>query len=98
MAEVETGNEITLTGNDVALALQAAALADNWYKQQGRNKWTRDRRADLAALVTKLNAIFNLAYPHHHEDTPLDCGSEKLLKLDKRELRKAQRTESANGK
>lgn len=85
----------TLSGDDVALAQEAAALAIAYYKQRpgARTKWVKSRIDAQKALIRKLASISDYAYPYEHSDEmPLDCGSEHILRLNTpvvRSIRKA---------
>lgn len=73
-----------LTGNDLALAESGAQLAVAWWKNQpGRSAFKRKQIAAYTALIKKLSAINQHAYPYESSDNmPLDIGSEVLMRID----------------
>lgn len=83
----------TLTGNDLALATFACAHAMNWCKKQGRAKYWKNEIAKYQALSHKLQAIDDEAFPIKTTDdgSVLDFGDEKIMRLDMRIVRSAQR-------
>ena len=79
--------DTTLTGNEVAMAANACALAIAWWKQRPKTKWSRTRIAEFEALSAKLQAIDDFAYPNvrYDEDEGFnvaDCGDEPIMALD----------------
>ena len=92
---IEKETTFALSGDDVALAQEAAALAIAYYRQQpgSRTKWVKSRISAQKALIRKLSSISDYAYPYYHSDEmPLDCGSENILRLNipvVRSIRKA---------
>ena len=81
-----------LTGNDIALAMEAISHAMNFYKKGGRSKFVRDKLSSLDALHSKLNEISDAAYPYEHsDDMPLDVGDEPIMKTDDRVIAKTRK-------
>ena len=84
--------KLALTGNEVSLAIEAAQLACAWYREDGRTKWHRDRIAGQKALIAKLTAIGDHAYPYdHHEQMAPTVGRETIMRLDQRAVAKTRR-------
>lgn len=84
--------KLTLTGNDLAIAEQGIGHLVNFWKKQGRSKWSRQRRAEAEAVLTKLNEIMNHAYPYPHGcEEPLDYGDEPIMRPDLRVIGKTRR-------
>jgi len=83
-----------LTGNDIALAQQAAALAIAWWKTQPeeaqQTTFAREQIARLRVLIKKLNEIADIAYPYDSDDVPLDCGDEPIMRLNSRVVNKTR--------
>jgi hypothetical protein len=85
VAVAEGRGVMKLTGNDLALAQQAACLAITWWKSQpgARTKFVKGRIAELQALISKLSGISGIAYPYDHSDEmPLDVGDEEIMRLN----------------
>lgn len=81
-----------LTGNDIAMAEEAVALAISHFKKQGRSKFVRERVANFKALQEKLHEINSAAYPYEDpESMPDDIGSEEIMKLDDKVVRKTRK-------
>lgn len=83
MTEKET--RFTLTGNDIALAQEAAAFAINSYERYERpfTDFVIERIAAHKALLSKLNAVSEYAYPYgSSDDMPADCGDEPIMTID----------------
>jgi hypothetical protein len=86
----------TLTGDDIALAMEAAALAIRDLKKLpgARRKFIKGRIAEYEALIEKLRAISDQAYPYtppRSEDEPVpEHGAEEIMKLDARVVRKTR--------
>lgn len=83
-----------LTGDDLALAEQAAALAIAWSKTRlGKSAFKREQIAKFTGLIAKLSAIGDHAYPYRHsDDMPARVGSEKIMRLDVDVVRKTRAT------
>lgn len=89
---------LTLTGDDLALAEFACAHAINWWKKQGRTAHCRAERLKFEALLRKLAAIGDHAYPYKHsDDMPLDCGTEPIMRIDRRIVGKTRRSAERHG-
>jgi hypothetical protein len=92
---------MTLTGNDLALAQEAAALAIAWAKEKMKGSaYGKGRRLQLTALIKKLDAISQHAYPYEHGCMPSDCGDDPIMAVDRdvvRETRKAARAANRRG-
>lgn len=83
--------ELTLTGNELAIAANACAHAINWVKAQGRSKWWRAERLKFEALNRKLQEISQHAYPYEQSnESPLDFGDEPIMKVDDCEVSKTR--------
>lgn len=93
----------TLTGNDIALASFACALAIAWHKKGAhpRCKYTRNEIAKYKELCSKLQYLSMNAYPDEPDpdERRFDEGDEKIMKLDpvvlktiskRRKVRRAQ--------
>ena len=74
-----------LTGNDIAVAEMACGLAVAWWKQRkGGGAYKRDEMAKLKALIAKLSAISQHAYPYvNSDDMPENIGAETLMAPDR---------------
>lgn len=79
---------VKLTGNDLALAESAAQLAIAWWKEQPRSGFKTKQVAAYKALIGKLSAINQYAYPYEvSDDMPIDFGSEALMVLDQKAVK-----------
>lgn len=74
----------TLTGNDLALCENGMAHAINFFKaMRPQGAWARKERQKYEALLKKLNAITDHAYPYDNSDEmPLDVGDEPIMRSD----------------
>jgi len=82
-----------LTGNEIALAQQAAALAITWWKSQpgAQTKFVKGRIEELRALIRKCSEISDIAYPYDHaDDMPLSVGDEEIMRLNTPVIRKTR--------
>lgn len=84
----------TLTGDDLALAEQAAALAIAWSKAKlGKGSFKREQIAKFTGLIAKLSAISDHAYPYRHsDDMGPEVGRERIMRLDVDVARKTRAT------
>lgn len=68
-----------LTGNDIALAVEAVQITIGWWKKQPRSGVKSQRLRDLAALSTKLSTAADHLNPYAcSDDMPLDFGGEPI--------------------
>ena len=82
-----------LTGNDIALAQEAAAMAIAYWKDRpgARTNYVRGRIAQYKELISKLSKISDIAYPYDSsDDMPMDVGDEEIMKLDTRVVDKTR--------
>lgn len=85
--------KFTLTGNDLALAEAAAMHAISWWKsRKPQSRFARKEIANYEALVQKLSALNQHAYPY--EPTPVgfadDYGDEVLMVSDPAAIRETR--------
>lgn len=84
----------TLTGNDLARAEGAAALAIAWWEKQApvsrRSAFARKEIAAYRALISKLSAIGDHAYPYEPDTMPSDCGDDPIMQLDAEVVRETR--------
>lgn len=76
--------EAKLTGDDLALAESAAQLAMAWWRDKPASDYKKRQMAAYTALIKKLSAINQHAYPYENsDDMPPDIGGETLMVLDR---------------
>ena len=97
----DTSTPTTLTGNDLALAEECAGLAIAWAKEhQKGSAYGKKQRDKYKALIAKLGAIGQYAYPYEGGCAPLDFGDEPVMAVDRnvvRETRRAARKANRKG-
>ena len=85
--------KFTLSGDELALAWFAAGHAIIYWKRAGRSAYHRGERMKFEALMKKLDAISDHAYPYHQpaDDTiDLEHGKEPIMRLDAATVRKTR--------
>lgn len=84
--------EITLTGNDLALASFGIGHMLSFWEKQPASGYKREQVAKCKALLMKLSGIQDYAYPRTRNDegSVLDFGSEPIMRGDELIIRKAQ--------
>lgn len=65
-------NRLTLTADDLALALFGCAHGSNWWRAQGRSKYCRSEKAKFDDLTKKLNNIIDLQFPQPPREDDYD--------------------------
>ena len=82
-----------LTGNDIALLEQGAGLLVDFFAKTFKGTtMKRERVASAKAVMAKLSAISEHAYPYDPADAmPLDCGGEVLMVPDRASMRPTRR-------
>lgn len=68
-----------LTGNDIALAQAACALAIAWHKAQPTSDFGRNEIAKLTALSKKFNDLLDWAYQAGEPDE-IEGGNEVVMR------------------
>lgn len=71
--------KLLLTGNDLALAQQAAGLAIAWVGKP-KSKYSRTMIKQFRLLILRLDAISDYAYPYENADQmPGSIGDEPIM-------------------
>lgn len=84
----------TLTGNDLARAEFACGLAISWWKDQPTSSYKRREIAEYKALLSKLSAISDYAYPLTMDEAGemvADYGDEPVMRADTAVIGKSQK-------
>lgn len=90
----------TLTGNDIALASFACALAIAWHKNNDAKKcaYTKREIAKYRALCSKLQYISMNAYPEYETDDGMRSagdGDEEIMRFDAAVLKRLAKASAA---
>jgi hypothetical protein len=86
--------KIGLTGNDLATAEFGLMHAISWCKKQGRSAYWRKEIAKYQAVLQKLTAINDHAYPYEatNDESPAPYGDEKIMRVDPTTIAKTRAT------
>jgi hypothetical protein len=91
----------TLTGNDIALASFACALAIAWHKNNDAKKcaYTKREIAKYSALCSKLQYIGMNAHPEYETDDGMRSagdGDEEIMRFDAAVLKRIAKASRAS--
>lgn len=90
---------MTLTGDDIALALSSVQIATAFWKKKPRprSNFVKEELAKLDALNRKLSAISDYAYPYEcSDDMGIMVGAEAIMVTDDAVIQKTRADAAAS--